>query len=354
MKAMGAITIRSRWLETMVLATILLCVTLPSFFETYRIMIFDVMPRDSYEEYLLYFVGHSDGHIKGSPFGYRVISVLLAVPFYYLLPAIKFSLLEPGMDLAHLKAIQALAFTSYLMTAAGAIMIYRILRDRLHANVVTAFATCLLLPLCIGYTAPYGIDPTAIFWIGLCFYFFESLVWFIPLLLLSVIVNDKVFLSFFCLLGARFLLEPRYSLSHYRWQSFTVLAAFCLYVAIVLIVQLPGNIEQTTPTTYWASLQETIIRDLQPRGLILNVLPTFLVLVLYLSAIRFADSAGAYYRRPDILVPLGMFAIAHLFNLDFNVGRVVMHPLPFYLTALGVILVYMQPRSAPGQAQHGE
>ena len=52
----------------------------------FRLMIFDTLPRDDYAPMLLWWLGQPGAVPPTSPYGYRVLSMLAAVPFYHLLP----------------------------------------------------------------------------------------------------------------------------------------------------------------------------------------------------------------------------------------------------------------------------
>ena len=65
---------------------VLAVVLLPFFFVIYRLTLFGAVPGDGDARFLLGLLGLPGGAIPGSPAGYRALSVLAAVPFYYVLP----------------------------------------------------------------------------------------------------------------------------------------------------------------------------------------------------------------------------------------------------------------------------
>lgn len=67
---------------------------IPNLFGIYRINAFNTIPRDPYEPYLLYLAGNDLGFLPGSPFVYRVFSILPALIPYYLFPAPVYTLLQ--------------------------------------------------------------------------------------------------------------------------------------------------------------------------------------------------------------------------------------------------------------------
>ena len=53
-----------------------------------RIMVFNTVPRDDYAPFLLWVIGAPGGAFPGSPYGYRLLTILAAVPLYHILPAL--------------------------------------------------------------------------------------------------------------------------------------------------------------------------------------------------------------------------------------------------------------------------
>ena len=70
----------------------------PFFFITFRLMAFDTVPRDDYARYLLWLLHEPGGAFPGSLYGYRILSVLAAAPFYYVLPALPLTNLPTGLE----------------------------------------------------------------------------------------------------------------------------------------------------------------------------------------------------------------------------------------------------------------
>ena len=63
----------------------------PLFFTIYRAMIFDTIPRDDYATFLLWVARSPQGAIPDSPYCYRLLTMLAALPFHMLLPVLQFS-----------------------------------------------------------------------------------------------------------------------------------------------------------------------------------------------------------------------------------------------------------------------
>ena len=115
-------------------------ISIPSFFDVYRLLAFNTFPRDDYAPFLLRFTS-AHGAWPGSPFGYRVLSVLPAVPFYWALPLYRFSLL-PKIDASYLRAVQALAFLHFLSVAGAATSLLRLFRLKIGGSMGEAGLDC--------------------------------------------------------------------------------------------------------------------------------------------------------------------------------------------------------------------
>src|SRR5690348_4438278 len=110
--------------------------TLPQFFDAYRISVFQTMPRDDYAPFLLRLISGT-GEWPISPYGYRVLSIVPALPLYWLLPVYKFSQLG-HVEYSYLRATEALTFLSYLATAGSAALAYDIVRSKTRGSRVQA------------------------------------------------------------------------------------------------------------------------------------------------------------------------------------------------------------------------
>jgi len=162
----------------------ILLVNLPLFFDIYRQCAFNIVPHDDYVPYLLYILGEG-GSIPNSPTGYRFLSVLIAAPFYYMLPLFKYSLLE-GVSDEYLKGLEALSFVSYLAASLSAFFIYKISKKKFKGPENTAILAALITLFLFRFTAIYSVDPTAIFLICVLLYYLDSKWIFAFLIILSV------------------------------------------------------------------------------------------------------------------------------------------------------------------------
>src|SRR5271165_2939816 len=102
----------------------------PVFFVIYRLMVFNTVPRDDYAAFLLWLVGSPGGSFPQSPYGYRLLSMVAAAPFYYLLPPLRVTNLPADLTAPYVRATAAIAALSYLSLLLAAALIYRVARDR--------------------------------------------------------------------------------------------------------------------------------------------------------------------------------------------------------------------------------
>src|SRR5690242_3342028 len=232
------------------LVFVLIClITVPSFFNTYRILAFQIIPTDPYEPFLLYFTSHK-GQWPGSPFGYRVLSVLPAVPLYYILPTYKFSLLR-DLDLAHLKACEALAAVSYLFMAGTATLAFETVYRKLRLGVFAAAFTAMLSLILLDFSGWFGVDPIGIFFIFVLVVYFDRPGIFCLTFCAAPFLNEKIILFFVLLVMERSLFIKGFIQSH-RVQTVAVVLGLLIYVALLRIIQLPaeGN-EYQTELSMW-------------------------------------------------------------------------------------------------------
>lgn len=306
--------------------------TVPEFFEIYRAAAFDTVPRDDYAPYLLALVGES-GEAPGAPFVYRIVSVAVAVPFYYLLPHFTFSQLQ-HVDPAYLRATQALSFVSYVSLILTAAVMFIVARRHFRASLVFSLVAGLASLLLASFIAKPGVDPFAILVISLLVLWQRNLVFFVPLILVSAGVNEKIPILFVVVLAARLLASlvegRRFS---ERAQLVAAGLATIGYFAVVLVLRVPGNEHQLNPALILSGLQATLIHSLSLRGLVLNVFPVLVLAMVILAALRGRAPEERCFHPSDAVGAVALFVLALSADVVFNVGRIVMYSYPLYLPA---------------------
>jgi hypothetical protein len=309
----------------------LLLATTPIFFDIYRTAAFNTIPRDDYAPYLLALTGQG-GQIPGAPFAYRILSVVAAAPFYYALPAYTFSNLR-GVDASYLKATQALSFASYLWLVLTALVIYAIARRQYSASRAACAIVALLTFLLSGFIARTGVDPFAILVIGLLLLWQKRAALFIPLVLVSVGINEKIPIVFAGVMLFRLIAAGR---GRRRFDSYPQLLSSCVaiacYFVVVQVVKAPGHANQLNPGAYWAQFQSTIGYTLSLKGLVLNVIPV--LVLLFVIALSARCGRPGVFRTSDVSGLVILVALASIADVDYNVGRIAMYSYPLYIPAL--------------------
>lgn len=307
---------------------ILSCIlSMPLFFDIFRNMAFNTLPRDDYAPFLLYFTSRH-GTWPNAPFGYRFLSMLAAAPFYWLLPLVKFSLLPP-LDNDYLRATEALAFLSYISIAASSALAFIIARERLTATLGQAGFAGLLMMVLSGFAGQTVIDPFGIFVIFLLVYILEEKTGFaIIIIAFAPFINEKILLFFLFLVASRVLFVPGF-LSMHKCQAISTLLGILVYATMKIIIGLPGHEEQTSLTQWLPNIIQTLKMSVATlKGVQLNMIDSFVVILPCALFAFLSRVPVGIVEKSDFLVPLGLLAVACAARLQITVGHVVTYALP--------------------------
>ncbi len=307
----------------------ILLLNAPLFFDVYRTAAFNIVPHDNYAPYLLYLTGEN-GAVPGSPTGYRLFSVLIAIPFYYILPLFKFTYLEGQSD-AYLMAVEALTFVTYLSTSLTAFLMYKISMQRFNGSFAQSILAAVITLLLFRFTAIYGIDPTAILIIAFLLYHIDRKFLFASVLFLSVGFNEKIAFFFLMLFWARFIFQKK---KNYFYPVISLIAFFS-YFLIRSIIDLPGHEYMVQPGMFLDKAKHTLSLLLTPKSIYLNVIPGILIFMLYYFAkaeffIRKNEST-LLFSKIDFVPILGFFVIAMVTDMQYTIGRILLFCFPLYL-----------------------
>jgi hypothetical protein len=329
-------TRRAALAETLLLAAVALAATYPIFIDTYRSMIFQTTPRDDYAPYLLRLVGDG-GEIPGSPRVYRVLSVAVAIPAYYVLPPYRFKNLE-AVDPHYLRATEALAFVSWIALAALSVLVYRGARDRLGASRGASAAAMFATLAFARYTSIVGVDPLALLLVAAMFYWFAHPAMFAAIVVLSAGFNEKVWIIAALLVGAR-IVHSR-SLRPYRVHALACVVAIAAYAGSVMYFRAAmGNERPSLGRPILVDAPATLRMTLSGKGLSQNVFPIAIVLgACAWSARRLRGYRGPYWSPWDVLVPVGLAMIGIAMNVEYTLGRLVFHSIPLVMPPLAAAL----------------
>ena len=324
--------------RTFAVVFLLMCVvTVPLFFDTYRIMAFNAIPRDDYARFLLRLTSQA-GSWPLSPTGYRLLSVLPALPFYWLLPVYRFSLLS-NVDPAYLRATQALAFLSFVSTALAAAVAFQFVKNKFAGTMTQASFSALLTTLLIGYTGRTGIEPLAVATIFALLYVLELPLVFSLLVIPSAFVNEKIPMFFLFLAVSRSALVPRFFKSH-RWQIASVAAALGLYVTALITIRLPGNEYQTAVADWIPHSTSMFIESFSSfKAFQLNVFPALIVTTPLIAFSLYSRRPTQLVAASDFLVPLGLLWVALAGTVGVTVGRVVALAIPLTVLSLSSLML---------------
>lgn len=319
-------------------AGVALLMTIPQFFDIYRTAAFNTIPRDDYAPYLLALAGQG-GDIPAAPYAYRAVSVAMAIPFYYLLPLYVFTNLN-NPDLPYLRATQALSMVSFLSIVLTAFLIYSMARRLYGARRPAAVIAALLTFFLAGFVSRTGVDPFGILVISALFLWLREPKIFVPLMGLSVGVNEKIPIIFATIVICRLL-----SSMHRRRKCalFPQLAASCvavaLYFALVATLRVPGNQELFDPALLLPRLQVMLADTLSMRGLVLNGLPVLILVSMVVLASQRNREGG--FQVSDVSGLLVLLILSAAAEVHYNVGRIVMYAFPLFLAGTAPLVERM-------------
>lgn len=318
-----------RFLVLLGLIAILLA-TLPIFFEIYRTAAFNTVPRDDYANYLLALVGQG-GKTPIAPFAYRVFSVAVAAPFYYILPGYQFTNLR-NVDPAYLRATEAISFVCYLSLIFTAVVVYGIARQRHGSSRLSALVVALSTFLFAGFIQETGVDPFSILVISLCLYWIEKAIVFVPLMLISIGINEKIALVFAAILLLRLMVAAmrRQSFTLYS-QLFASFLAIAGYFDVVALLRVPGNEGQTTPHLFLSNIYSSLLITFSFKGIFLTIIPLLVLLIVAILAVA-GRSSGTFHASDTSSIAV-LFILGLIANVGEDVGRIVMYSYPFFLPA---------------------
>ena len=327
-----------RLTKYILLSILLIVLTQNIYFDIYRGSAFNVIPHDDYSHYLLYMVGEDEGWLAEPPYTYRVLSVAVAIPFYYVLPVYRFTNLEGKSD-NYLRSLEALALVFYLSILVGSIFIYKITKNRFGGNETASLIALLSSYLLFRQTGIYSIDPIAIMLICVAIYYLKNTLVFSLLMILSIGFNEKILIIFFLLMISRLIFKKE----KINLISLMPVISLAIYFIIRIVFYIPGNEAQIKPGSFLSSMITNVGYTLSLKGFFLNILPTLLAVGLYYMSMKEFiirnDETKSYFTKADIIPLIGIFIISHLINVDYNIGRVSLHCFPLYLPLASIFIV---------------
>ena len=333
----------SKIINNILLILLLTLSTIPIFFQTYQGALKYHTSRDPYENYVLHLL-HGTPRLPGAPYAYRLFSVAIAIPFYYL-PPIKFSNLPENITTTYIKAVQALSIVSYLSIIFTAVIIYILSRRRLKQSFLSSIVVALISILFSGFISKAGVDPIGIFIIALLLLVIEKPIFFLVLIIASVGFNEKIPLTFLLFFLTRFVYCMVKSNESFKRRYLFYLGAtslaLCLYILVRIFIKIPGEEHQTDIFAWGANFVHTARFSFSLKGIYLNIVPILILAIIYFLRYRtFNDSKTNTFPffSTDILIPVGLFFMACLADVTYNTGRIVMYSYPIFLVHLAFFL----------------
>jgi hypothetical protein len=303
----------------------------PFLFAMHRLAVFHTVPYDDYAGYLLWLAGLPEGGFPDSPYCYRLLSMVVAWPVFRVVPALGLTNTPHDVSPLWLRATLALNIVNYLCLIAGSMLIARLGRRRCGMSAAEAALAGALL-FCLGwFTQLLGIDGIAILLIVLAISLIDAPVCFGSVMLVAVGANEKVLLVLALWTGVRFVLVPT-DRRRFTWPTAISVAALVAYFAMISFLHYPGNEYQTSDGAVIRIVLDNLRAYASGRGIVLNVLPIVLLLFLWaFGHFRARPNSDARFRAVDVLVILGLAAVALRFTLLFQAGRIAMHAAPLFV-----------------------
>lgn len=299
----------------------------PLVFTIYRAMIFDTIPRDDYATFLLWVARSPQGAIPDSPYCYRLLTMLAALPFHMLLPVLQFSGQPQVRSVEYMQATAAIAALSYVCAILAGFLSYATARAQCGLGRRDAvLAGVLLFALC-WHGQMFGIDSVSIAVLAAALWALPSLFGFAAVALLSVGFNEKIGIVLVVWLSARLVCDRGERAWVWpRWLA--ALAAVAVYAAILKTLNMPGNEYQTQPLGYLATLRDNLAATASMRGFLLNLLPTAILAAI--ATLGWGRRIGPF-RAADTLTIPALVLVSLILTQMFQMGRIVMHAAPLFV-----------------------
>ena len=324
----------------------------PCLFFTFRLMVFDTVPRDDYARYLLWLLNEPGSTFPGSPYGYRILSVLAGAPFYYLLPALPLTNLPAVIEPHYLRATAALAIVSYLAMLAGAVLAYRLLVSRYLCSKADGLFAASFVVLCELNTSFYGIDPLAFLLIIAALYTIDRPVLFAVIVSASILFNEKVPIVLGAWLSIRWMLDPDIR-KQFRTPLIVLILAIAAYATMLAIVRMEGHSEQLDAGVYFPTIIQNVVATfMTPRGYVLNILPCVLLVGGVCWSWWYLDTRrSGIYSTLDLLVVPVLILLALALTQFFQVGRIALHAAPLFMLPIAQALGLWLRRESPAMTR---
>jgi len=322
------------------------------FFDVYRLHVFGTLSYDDYARFLLFVLGERGGQVPPSPFVYRIGSVVLAIPFYYL-PPLELRggwATDPTAAVEYVRATQAICAANVFFVTATAIVIMIYLRGRLRTSLETAFCAALVFIILSRYLGLGSIDgiATLVVAAGVISAAERYFRGFCAAALIGAAVNEKILLVLFAMVSFRALSQYEHRLAYMKLAAAAAAVLFG-YVLTVWAFPFPGAENQRDVGTYIPSLVAMLKNSLTAQGLYQNLWPPIILAALWLVGMS-APTKGRFTSAADIAVPLVLLLVSLALNVNYNAGRITMYALPLFVIGAAQSLALMSAQMAGSNA----
>ncbi len=311
---------------------------LPVFFINYRLTVFHALPFDSYYEFIVAIDGKNAAFEFYAPTGYRLVYIGTAYFFYKLMPFVPLSQLDSGSDFFQIKALQALAFTSFLFLHLFYFTTFLYVQNKIKQSFIFSLATAGLIFLFSLFMYHFGVDPLYLFYTTLLLYFIDKKSVFIPLLLFSIVVNEKISLIFLVFFSITLLSRSIRQATYVRFATAAV--AFGSYFLMKMIVKFPGYEYQTDISSFYDRVLMSIPYLISFKGFYVNIFPLILLssIAIYAAKMQvFMDNSFLKHWATGF-IPVVFFIFGVHACSDYSIGRVAMYALPFFIAPIVCLL----------------
>ena len=317
------------------LATLML--TLPFFLSAYRISVANLVPIDDYRTLLLSLANHSLDHFN-APFGYRMLTLMLAVPLTRFSPP-HFTRTDAALPEEWIQATFALCVISYLFFVGTTLILYACAKGCGVKLCGRAFALTLLwcAPSRENYLYPLT-DASALFFIALLWWGYERKhpFLFAGFSLLGIAAKESVVLVIGLLLICHLLCwreRRRYALQ----SLFLLIPSLLLYGWATWYLHFPGNEGQWQFGEYAGRFLKVPALFLTTRGVLLNLFPCWPIgfaCVIYVWLTR-RQVHFSHTHWSNFGVPLCLCLLGIALDVKYNLGRIVVLSLPLFIEVIG-------------------
>lgn len=303
----------------------------PIFIIIYRLLAYDTLPADPYYEYVMYFQSNNTAFVPTAPRVYRPVYPLLGIFFEWLIPYIPLSR-KSAFDPIALKAIQGLSLVSAMSIATYGWICWKELIKSVSTQYPIALATVVVSILLLFQTAFFGIDPLTLLIVLFLLYFRKKKVLFIFGMFLSIPINEKIPFLFALYYSLNWVSQVRINKSYLIYPIIASIA----YVLLRITGPYGGHEHQYQVITFAKSFVHSLHHLYSWKGLYLNVLPLAVLFMIF------------YYSKREIgylwLMPLILFVIGMFMDMEYTIGRLAMHVLPFYLPNIYQTISNLAPK----------